>query len=100
MEGLYSSALLVLSILEEILLESSSLHIRFYVFMEPRWDPRGYSLLLYTGGSMSIFGVWDFTKQSYLGSVKNSYKKSIFGVIELQHKKYSIFGVLELTTKL
>ena len=31
-------------------------HIRLFV------KPRGYSLLLYTGRSMSIFGVWDFTK--------------------------------------
>ena len=52
------------------------------------------------GGFMSIFGSGILQKQSYLGSVKSSFKNVNIWGIELQHKKYSIFGVLELTTKL
>ena len=36
---------------------------------------KGYSLLLYTGGPCQYVGSEILQKQSYLGSVKNSFKK-------------------------
>ena len=57
-------------------------------------DPGGYSLCLYMGGPCQYLGSEIVQKQSYLGSVKNSYKKvNIWGLRITVNEIFNIWGL-------